>query len=334
MRADDTLGARSRSLSFMRRFEIGTRVVEAIGWAVVAVMGVVMISQAVGLEANRLIVIAQSLTPFGILPLVLVAALATWRRRRSLAIGAAAVGLAAVLLALPIITNSGKTTARADALGLRATSVNLLFDNPQVDRVADELLAIDPDLIVFSEFTESHRDTLLNHALADGYSYKISRAAPDAGGMAMWSKYPVDDRSAEEYRAIEAVLDAPDGEIVVVGVHPPTPVYDHDLWRADLARLEEKAQTTTEPLLMLGDFNSTYWHPPFRDLLDAGLTSAHIAHGRGWSTSWPADVVIPPFARLDHALTGNGLVATSIDDFDVTGSDHVGFVVNVAPRSS
>ena len=38
----------------------------------------------------------------------------------------------------------------------------------------------------------------------------------------------------------------------------------------------------------------------------------------------------PTFVRLDHALMTDGLVATGIDDIDIPGSDHRGFVVSVA----
>jgi hypothetical protein len=34
--------------------------------------------------------------------------------------------------------------------------------------------------------------------------------------------------------------------------------------------------------------------------------------------------------RLDHALVGPGVVPTAIDDIQVPGSDHRGFVVDVA----
>ncbi len=84
---------------------------------------------------------------------------------------------------------------------------------------------------------------------------------------------------------------------------------------------------------MIGDFNASYWHPAFRDLLRQGLTDAHMALGKGWSTSWPTDEFIPPFVRLDHTLTGNGLVSTDVDDFRLTGSDHAAFVVTVKPAA-
>ena len=89
--------------------------------------------------------------------------------------------------------------------------------------------------------------------------------------------------------------------------------------------------TADAPTLLIGDINASYWHPDFRRVLEAGFVDAHTAAGFGFSTSWPTTWPIPPFVRLDHALTTGGLVATDVADFDVAGSDHLGMIVTVAP---
>ena len=126
-------------------------------------------------------------------------------------------------------------------------------------------------------------------------------------------------------------MDGPDGPIRLLGVHPPTPISFFDGWVDDLATFGGLGANAQQPTLIIGDFNASYWHPSFRDLLGEGFTNAHTAHGRGFSTSWPTDEWFPAFVRLDHALTGNGLVSTGVEDFNVPGSDHRGFVVSVVP---
>jgi len=41
-------------------------------------------------------------------------------------------------------------------------------------------------------------------------------------------------------------------------------------------------------------------------------------------------VLPPPFVRIDHALFGDGITPVAIDDLDVPGSDHKGFVATFA----
>jgi endonuclease/exonuclease/phosphatase (EEP) superfamily protein YafD len=149
----------------------------------------------------------------------------------------------------------------------------------------------------------------------------------------VWSKVAIDENAplGPNSRTVNALLAGPDGPIRLLGVHPPTPVFDFSEWQRELQRIGTLVSSVSEPTLVIGDFNASYWHPAFRDLLRREFTDAHMAHGSGWSTSWPTDKFFPPFVRLDHALTGNGLVSTRVDDFRVPGSDHTGLVVTVKP---
>jgi endonuclease/exonuclease/phosphatase (EEP) superfamily protein YafD len=132
-------------------------------------------------------------------------------------------------------------------------------------------------------------------------------------------------------KSLDLTVRGPDGPVRIIGVHPPTPIVNFDEWRSDLARFGELAQRDDTPALLIGDFNASFWHPTFRALLDEGFTDAHIAAGAGLSTSWPMDGLLPPFVRLDHALTNDSLVSTDVEDFDIAGSDHRGVIVTVAP---
>ena len=309
------------------------RIVELIGWGGLAGVGLVMLTQATGWNGSRLVATFQSLTPYGI-PLVLaIAAIAVWQRREAMAATGALIGIGAFVLSVPLVIPPGQASPAPDAVGIRVASVNLLFANPVVADAADLLLEIDPDVIVFSEYTQPHHDTLLAHPLSDRYEHRLDRDGPLARGMAVWSKFSLEETGERTAtgRTIDAVVAGPDGPIRLFGVHPPTPIFDFPAWERELGRLSSATSQTSRPTLVIGDFNASYWHPVFRDLLRGNLTDAHIAHGSGWSTSWPTDKFSPPFVRLDHALTGNGLVSTDVDDFRIPGSDHTGLVVTVKP---
>ena len=319
----------------MDRRQFGWRAAALFGWLGVAGVGLVMITQAFGIDGFGWIATFQALTPYGIPLVAVIVSIAHLRRLHRLAATGALTGLSILILAMPIAFPADQPRTRADSIGVSAAAVNLLYSNPSAEPAAAELALLDPDLLVFSEFTHRHAIALGTHPLSDRYPYQINDARPFANGMALWSKYPLSelDRPASRNRTIEAIFDGPDGPLQVFGVHPPTPVFDHDLWQRDLAALADQAAGTGMPTLMLGDFNASYWHPAFRSMLDHGLVDAHTANGHGWSTSWPTDEIIPAFVRLDHALTGNGLVATGVADFDVPGSDHAGFVVTVKPEA-
>lgn len=313
----------------------GRRAAELLGWIVVASVGAVMITQAFGWDGTRIVSTLQALTPYGVPLVVLVAAAAVWNGRDGLASAAAAVGLGALLLATPLVFPPDQPDPEPAASGVRAVAVNLLYSNERVDELADELAEVDADVIVFSEYTLEHETALRAHSLASRYPHQVNRDGLYAGGMGVWSKYPVDENERIDTTnyTVDATLDGPDGTIRLFAVHPPTPIFDHDGWTHDLALIGDSAARADDPTLVIGDFNASYWHPAFRDLLRRGFTDAHMANGAGWSTSWPTDGFIPPFVRLDHTLTGNGLVSTDVDDFHLTGSDHTAFVVTVKPAA-
>jgi endonuclease/exonuclease/phosphatase (EEP) superfamily protein YafD len=312
------------------------RLLELVGWGAVTGVGSVMLTQAAGWSGTRLVATLQALTPYGIPLVVVVAAIALWQHSNGLAVTAAAVGVGVLGLSIPLVVSPGQPTPADDAPEIRAAAINLLYSNLRVSEVADQVMDLDLDVVIFSEFTPEHRDTLLAHELADSYPFQINRDGLLAGGMAVWSRFELaEDQPTNETinRTINAIVDGPNGPMRVLAVHPPTPVFNLAGWQREITEIGDDAAASSEPTLVIGDFNASYWHPIFRDLLDRDLTDAHMANRRGWSTSWPADESIPPFVRLDHALTNDGLVSTAVEDFRVAGSDHVGLIVTLSPAA-
>jgi endonuclease/exonuclease/phosphatase (EEP) superfamily protein YafD len=300
---------------------VGLRVVELAGWIVVAVVGAVMLTQATGWSGTRIVAIVQSLTPH---------LAQRWLRLTTVA---AAVAFGALVLSTPMAVPDGQPAAADGAEGLRVAAVNLLYSNERIDEVAVDLDQRDPDVVVFTEYTVEHQATLEASPLADRLPHRVERIGLLAGGIAVWSSVPVEEAEHPDMTgySIDVSVQADDGDVRLVAVHPPTPTSDFDSWRADLRAIREIGATTDQPTLVAGDFNASYWHPAFRELLDGGFVDAHIAAGRGFSVSWPVGYSVPPFVRLDRALTVNGLVSTGVEDFTIPGSDHRGFVVTVAP---
>jgi len=292
-----------------------------------------MLTQAFGANGSRQVAALQALTPYVLLGLVPLAGVACWAHADRLAVTAATIGVSGLVLASPMVFTPDQPEPDPAATGVTVAAVNLLYSNPVVDQAADRLVEQNADAIVFSELTVDLQTALNAHRLADMYPHKIENVRPYAGGIAVWSRHPV--VAGEQLDTINSALDvtmtSPDGPLRLIGVHPPTPIFDFSGWINDLTTFGDVGSAASEPTLIIGDFNASRWHPAFRDVLGRGFVSAHEAHGRGFSTSWPTDEFIPAFVRLDHALTGNGLVSTAIEDFTLPGSDHRGLVVSVAP---
>jgi endonuclease/exonuclease/phosphatase (EEP) superfamily protein YafD len=305
--------------------------VELAGWVLVAVVGAVLLTQAAQWTPLRAVAILQALTPYFGLALVPVVATAIWMRRRLMVATCAAISVGAVALALPLAVPAGQPDPRPGSIGLSIAAVNLYFRNDRVDEVTDDLATLGTDVIVFTETTGEHRETLLASPLADDYPYRVEGANRLSLGVAIWSRLPIAERPEPTPFHVDVDVTGPDETIRLLAFHLPTPTRNFEWWRQDLDDLADQAGTFDGPTIVIGDLNATHWHPGFRRVLDTGLVDAHAANGRGFSTSWPTDRFVPPFVRLDHALTTNELVSTSIDDIEIVGSDHRGFVVTVSP---
>lgn len=310
-----------------------TTAVELAVWTFLAGAGVVVATQAFGWAVAPIVVVAQSLTPYLGVVVIAVALVALWALRLLMTTVAAAIGFGIVVLGTPLAFPDESPEPIDGAAGLEVASVNLLFSNDRIADVAEQMDRLIADVIVFTEYTEQHQAALLASPVVDRYPHRTDRAGPRGDGVAIWSAMPVEvaERPDTDSTSIDVTVSGPDGAVRVVAVHFPTPLDDFDSWSHDLRAAAQIGRTASGPTLLIGDFNASYWHPDFRRVLDAGFVDAHTAAGAGFSTSWPTTWPIPPFVRLDHALSAGGLVATDVEDFDLPGSDHLGMVVTVAP---
>jgi endonuclease/exonuclease/phosphatase (EEP) superfamily protein YafD len=308
-------------------------ITDLVSWVIVAFVGLVVLTQAAGWSGTTTVAIVQSLTPYLTLAVVPVILVALWQGRLMLVTVATAVTFGIAVLGTPLAFPDPGRPAAAGSTGLRVASANLWFENTRIGEVDDALAELDADVLVFGEYTPEHQAALLVSPLADVYEYRAERSGPFADGIAVWSRLPirVDDGPDTYYASLDVTVAGPDGDVRLVAMHVPTPLVDLDGWHRDLRIAEEVGQRVAGPTLLIGDLNASYWHPGFRRLLAAGFTDATAVAGAGFSASWPTTWGVPPFVRLDHALTAGGLVSTGVEDVDVPGSDHLGLIVTVAP---
>ncbi len=256
----------------------GTRAhsIDLLAWLYIALVGLVTISHTIGWSGTSTVAVAQSLTPYLALTLLPIMAVALWCRRLLMATVASAVGFGLAVLATPLAVPDPQPPAAAGSTGLAVASLNLWYQNSQIDDVDDALAEVNADVIVFNEFTRTHQQALEASALADSYRYRINRPGLGATGIAVWSRWPLTVGDALETfnDSLDVAVAGPDGDIDVVAMHMPTPLVNFDAWRRDLATAADIGRSADGPTLLIGDLNSAYWHPDFRELLEVGFVDA------------------------------------------------------------
>lgn len=316
------------------RGEVFSGLTWLLAWLAVAAMGALAITQALGLGSRGSLPALQSLTPLVLLPAFPIAVVAAVRNRRALALTAAGVAVALLVLAAPIAFPGRRPAVAPDAARLRITFANLFRENEEPSAAA-AVMDHDADVVAVVELNPvmaAH----LEAAGASRYRYRLTQPSFSSEGLALYSRFPIVEggiRPIGSRLGLEARLDVDGQPVRLFVVHPFPPIFNGRLsaeWSMSLAAIGDEATSPGPPTIVVGDFNASRWHPPFRKLLRRGLRDSHEWLGHGFSASWPNDWRTPPFVRLDHALVGPGVVPTAVDDIGVPGSDHRGFVVDLA----
>ena len=314
---------------------LGRRAVRLLAWVATATLGTVAASQAFGGTWLAPLFVLQSLTPYLVVLGVPLLAVALWLRARLMALLALAGVLGLGSLLLPMFERPSLPVVDAAAPRLVIAHTNAYFENERHDLAAVDIMAIEADLLAVTEYSFEVAEQLTRQGVAEIYPYRAVRDAPFRNGIALFSKLPLVDALVAPIgtqMGIAATVELDGRPVRVIVAHPLPGVRQEDVgqWSDDLRALGRLVGSSDTPTIVVGDLNSSRWHPPYRHLLDWGLTDAHEALGRPWSMSWPMDKPGPPFVRIDHALFTDGIVPLEIRDVEVSGSDHLAFVLTAA----
>ncbi len=310
---------------------------EPLAWIAIALMGLLAVTQAIGYGTSRIVAIPQSLTPHALAPALPIALAALAAGNFALAVTAAAIATAMVALTTPMLRQRATTPIVATAPRLRIAHSNLLYTNERESPAGlRTLLDTDADILVLNEFTLVHEEQLSAVVAGHDYPHRIGRAEYGPHGIGVWSRHPLTDTvvlPSDTRLGLLTTVDVDGLPVRLLAAHPPPPIERDGLrdWLDGLAHIEEVAGPPSGRTIIIGDFNASRWHPPFRRLLNIGWRSAHEMVGQRFGGTWPTDRwYLPAFVRLDHVLLGDLVAAETVRDLDIAGSDHRGVVVSLA----
>nr|WP_202421997.1 endonuclease/exonuclease/phosphatase family protein [Gordonia sp. SID5947] len=216
-------------------------------------------------------------------------------------------------------------------------TANMLFGGADVDALARETATVDADFVSVQEVTPEALARLRASSIGRLLPFTFALPGPGAAGTAMFGRTPLSGQAAIEGTALHnlaGVIDLPGAPRTrVLAVHPGAPLPGRTTtWRSDLDRLGVYLRALPPGrLIAAGDFNATWDHAGYRDLLRDGIVDATEQSGAGFQPTYPTDRLGGhPLVAIDHVIS-RGFVATSVRTFDLPGSDHRGVVVTLVP---
>jgi endonuclease/exonuclease/phosphatase (EEP) superfamily protein YafD len=217
-------------------------------------------------------------------------------------------------------------------------SVNLLRSNRDYDAVLRQVEAVDPDVVLFQEYSAGFHDACARR-LTGRYPHVEAHPADDCFGVAIWSRQPfVQEDDAllflgdHEIPAIRVEVEIDGRRTALYNVHllPPLRAYFRDHLREN-EELRERLRRETSPTIVAGDFNMTNATRAAGRLRRLGFRDAHVLAGRGRGVTWPALGMLSyaPGIRIDHVYVGPGLDARECRVGAPCGSDHLPIIAVV-----
>lgn len=302
-----------------------------IAWVMVALVQITLLSILFRLSPNRPIVFAQAMLPYLSLPAA--AAIVVGATSGSAALVVAGV-IQVTWICIEVVTlRRHRGDAAEGSASLTVAHSNLLHDNPTPERAFDRLLALEVDVIAFSEITPRMHAQAQSHELARRWPHRIDAPAEGPRGIALWSRHPMSEATIDvvhDCNAAFATVTAPDSsQWRVVAFHPMAPVSRTKLrdWRPSLAAVGDILLHSDFPAVVIGDYNATHWHPPLRSLYRRGLRNAHLTLGKTHRGTFPVGSRTRPFLSLDHAIVTADVAVHEAGYVTVPGSDHLAITV-------
>ena len=300
----------------------------------------VSLLRAVPAEWPVLAVQLVSFTPWLAVPAALACALAVLGRSRWLQCAAAVLLLCQLFWLFPLDAARPAAAPQAAAtVELRAMNLNAEFGQADAARIVQLVRDNGIGLLTVQEHTEALEKRLTAAGLDVLLPFRISDPTDDGAGSAVYSSYAIEEVGLipdTPFRMPTVRLTAGKAGSVAVlevtNVHALPPVDARvDQWRSDLAAVARLADRPGNRLL-IGDFNATYDHSEFRQLLDAGpgLVDVGTAAGSRLVPTWPMEGSRLPGITIDHLVTSPLVGSTGYQVQTVPGTDHAAVLATLA----
>ncbi|MBN6035071.1 endonuclease/exonuclease/phosphatase family protein [Amycolatopsis sp. 195334CR] len=305
-----------------RKVSPGARVVTGLLVLATVPFVVLVAMRLFGIDGNAYTTAALALTPYltaaGLLLGVLALVLRRWKT------GAVVLLLVAALVSVLVPRFVAEEQPAVTGRDLRVMASNLFVGRAEAQSIVELVRANQVEVLSLLELSPAMVEDLDRAGLFTLLPHRVLHPIRGGAGSGLVSKYPLTEAQLagpSKLRQPSARVEFGDGSgVEIVAVHPMPPVESPVDWKAELAGLPEP--TADLPVRILaGDFNATFDHASFRELIDAGYADAADELGKGFRPTWPGKLFPPP-VTIDHILVDDRVAVRDFQVFDVAASDH------------
>ncbi|MEG4866451.1 MULTISPECIES: endonuclease/exonuclease/phosphatase family protein [unclassified Microcoleus] len=228
---------------------------------------------------------------------------------------------------LPAPAFAGATPAH----NLRILHSNVLTSNRRYSEVISLVKAEQPDIAVFVEVSTVWAKELA--VLSEIFPYSSNQQESERFGSAIYSKLPLNNPSVKAFSKQRKSLLADvqfQGKIIsLILAHPTVPIKHHSFIdrNQQLAAIGEYAAQVKNPLIVVGDFNTTMWSPFYKNMVKTG-NLRNARSGFGILPTWPTFMPLA-YIPIDHFLVSKEIGVLKIRTGRNVGSDHLPLITDL-----
>ena len=213
-----------------------------------------------------------------------------------------------------------------------------LEKNRSYDAVKQQVVEVDPDLLVIVEYDQNWHEAM--QSIIDDGTFPYSVRAPrwHGFGIAIFSKLPL--TNTQTYQLTGEITDVPmvsgefmvgDQKVRLAGLHAfsPTTAYRLKLRNQQLTEVAKFLNQSEMTTIVMGDYNCVPWSPFLEDFLkQTGYRDSRV--GFGYQGSWNARYRWPALIPIDHAFVSPEVHVHDRYIGQSAGSDHFPIVVELS----
>lgn len=304
-------------------------------WCMLAIVVAAILIRSSNVSRSLTIAIA-GLTAFAAIPLAIAVVGSFFSRQLILRLASGLVASVFFFVTTPMEAvigcgpseSPGSSSSTDDELTI--LTANVLWTTREADELAKMMRETDADIVTLQELNNEIFDTLVADPSLANYTYKDGAQSNAKFFTATFAKIPVVPREAPPYNRRVTTTVFPRAQANPIGnefkltaLHLTAPLRDENVaeWQDQLGSLAELP--VDQPAILVGDFNATEDHRPFRNLLASGWTDVHQDKGCGLDTTFPSKERFPiGLMRIDHVLVTDHFEVVSVDILPTKGSDH------------
>lgn len=219
---------------------------------------------------------------------------------------------------------------------IRLLQFNINTRNNRYQEIIDTVRVESPDIALFIEINQNTFNNL-NTGLKDILPYNFK----SPGGLALWSRLPIQDARGDnlnaKYYNLIATLLINKQPVELIGTHPFVPIKPSTFRKRNLqlAALSNYIQKVKVPIIVAGDFNITPWSPYYKMFVKR--TKLHNTRlGYGILPSWIRNTSYLNYPKwlifimenfltipIDHCFVSKEFKVVGVHIGDNANSDHL-----------